>query len=89
MPECCEIEVRDALKGTIKVDLNLEMPDFVIRRRDGIPSYQIASLSDDLEFGIDLIVRGEDLLASTAAQLFLAESIGEGSFRQSRLFIIL
>jgi len=51
------------------------MPDPVVRRRDGIPAYQVASVCDDVHFGIDLIVRGEDLLASTALQIFIAQQL--------------
>ena len=83
LPENCVIEISDESRGTLNVDLNLEMPDFVIRRRDGIPSYQVASLADDLHFGIDLIVRGEDLLESTAAQLYLAKILEKSAFGSS------
>ncbi|MFT5918809.1 MAG: glutamyl/glutaminyl-tRNA synthetase [Granulosicoccus sp.] len=83
LPEDCVVEIQDEIRGKILVDLKSAMPDFVIRRRDGIPSYQIASLADDLHFGIDLIIRGEDLLASTAAQSHLAELLGESEFSNS------
>lgn len=56
------------------------MRDFVVRRRDGIPAYQIASLADDIDFGVTHIVRGADLLPSTQAQVFLAELLGEKAF---------
>jgi glutamyl/glutaminyl-tRNA synthetase len=56
------------------------LPDPVVRRRDGIPAYQIASVCDDHFYGIDLIVRGEDLRASTAVQLFMAEQLGYTGF---------
>ncbi len=59
--------------GTFRqVRLDAAMGDFVVRRRNGLPAYQVASLADDLHYGINLIVRGVDLLPSTAAQLFLA-----------------
>jgi glutamyl-tRNA synthetase len=60
------------------------MPEPVIRRRDGLPAYQVASLADDLDHGIDLIVRGEDLLPSTATQLLMARSIGRHAFMDAR-----
>jgi glutamyl-tRNA synthetase len=53
------------------------MGDFVVRKKDGLPAYQLCSLSDDLAMKIDLIVRGEDLLESSAAQLYLAKILGE------------
>jgi glutamyl-tRNA synthetase len=61
------------------------LPDFVIRRRDGIPAYQAASLADDLAFGTTLIVRGEDLLPSTAAQLWLAGCLGRPDWQPAWL----
>ncbi|MBK8967667.1 MAG: glutamate--tRNA ligase family protein [Saprospiraceae bacterium] len=58
-----------------------EIPqDFVVKRRDGVPAYQVASLADDLYFGITDIIRGEDLAASTAAQQFLAKCLGREQF---------
>jgi glutamyl/glutaminyl-tRNA synthetase len=52
-----------------------EMGDFVVRRKDGIPAYQIASLVDDMELAINFIVRGKDLLYSSAAQVFMASCL--------------
>jgi glutamyl/glutaminyl-tRNA synthetase len=71
-------------RGKVEIDLAETAGDFTVRRRDGIPAYQIASLTDDVHFGITHIVRGEDLLPSTAAQLFLAEKLGLTSFLQSK-----
>lgn len=60
------------------------MFDFVVRRRDGIPAYQLTSLTDDLLYKIDFVVRGEDLFDSTLAQLYLAESLHEKAFASIR-----
>lgn len=57
-----------------------KMHDFIVRRKDGLPSYQVCSLVDDVHFGIDLIVRGEDLLDSSLAQLYLAHLTGLNDF---------
>lgn len=56
------------------------LPDFVVRRRDGLPAYQVASIADDLHFGITHIIRGADLEVSTAAQCWLAEQLGLSAF---------
>ena len=69
-----------------EVDLHKVMRDFVIRRKDGLPAYQVASIIDDLRLGTNLIVRGQDLWHSTAAQVFLADVLGEKAFRQIRFY---
>ena len=68
------------------INLRQAMGDFVIRKKDGSAAYQLASLVDDEDFGIDTIVRGEDLLGSTAAQLYLAELLNFFHFRRSVTF---
>lgn len=52
--------------------------DFVIRKKDGRPSYQLACTVDDVFFGITHVGRGQDLLPSTAAQAILSELLGYG-----------
>lgn len=73
-----------AVKGiddkTTAAALPVEMKNFIVRKKDGLPAYQLSSLVDDLHFGIDLIVRGQDLWASTLAQHFLAKQLGEDRF---------
>ena len=53
--------------------------DFVLKRADGIWSYQLAVVVDDAEQGVTDIVRGEDLLSSTARQRLLARLLGFSS----------
>lgn len=55
---------------------------FVVRKRDKLPAYQLTSLVDDMLFGVDLIVRGKDLLSSSLAQLVLSEGIDQPGFQQ-------
>ncbi|MEN8189844.1 MAG: glutamate--tRNA ligase family protein [Thermodesulfobacteriota bacterium] len=69
-----------------EVGLTENMGDFILWRRDNSPSYQLASLADDLDDRISLIVRGEDLLGSTAAQLFMSRCLDEQSFSRSQFF---
>ena len=56
------------------------MPDFVVRRRVGIPAYQVASMVDDVHFGVTHAIRGLDLEPSTQAQQWLASCIDDTDF---------
>jgi glutamyl/glutaminyl-tRNA synthetase len=66
--------------------LPAEMQDFVVRKKDGYPAYQLVSVVDDLFFGVDLVVRGEDLRASTEAQRWLAVALGRSAFERIRFY---
>lgn len=57
-----------------------DVRDFIVRKKDGFPAYQLASVADDLHFGVDLIVRGQDLWSSTLAQLYLAKKMRADAF---------
>ena len=59
------------------------MQYFVVRKKDGFPAYQLASLVDDVHYGVDLIVRGEDLWESTLAQTYLARVLGYRTFLEA------
>lgn len=68
----------------VSVTLPTESAFFVVRKKNGFPSYQLSSLADDLNFGVDLIVRGEDLFASSLSQLALAFHLSNGeTFKQT------
>jgi glutamyl-tRNA synthetase len=79
-----ELAIRNYNGEITYASLPQEMQNFVIRRRDGIPAYQLASMVDDLHYNIDLIVRGQDLWSSTIAQHQLALALGEGKFGHIR-----
>lgn len=82
VPDAEEVDcVEDG--GICRLNVHQLMGDFIVRQKDGLPAYQIASLSDDILFGVDLIVRGKDLLPSTAAQLFLARCLQETAFAEA------
>ena len=67
-------------------DLPAEMRDFVVRKKDGFPAYQLSSVVDDLHYGVDLIVRGQDLWPSTLAQYYLSYPLGADGFRDIRFY---
>ncbi len=65
------IEFEDLALGRQCQDLNREVGDFVLLRRDGLFTYQLAVVVDDAEQHISHIVRGADLLSNTARQIHL------------------
>ncbi|WP_216727078.1 glutamate--tRNA ligase family protein [Hymenobacter siberiensis] len=77
VPAGTEIQFADGWQGETSVPLGALMPDFVVRKKDGVAAYQVASVVDDLRLGTNLIVRGLDLQASSAAQLWLAVQLSE------------
>jgi glutamyl/glutaminyl-tRNA synthetase len=83
LPDPCIVELKPWRESApYSVNLKSGMGDFVLRQKDGTPAYQIASLCDDIHWNINLIVRGEDLLNSTAAQIWLAEQLSAVSFQE-------
>lgn len=78
------IRFEDINGKNYEVNLAETVGDFVLRRRDGLPSYQIVSLAEDVEKKIDFVVRGEDLIGSTAMQLFLAQKLDLQAFMQTK-----
>ena len=86
VPAGTEIKFVDAWQGESRIPLGTLMPDFVIRKKDGVAAYQVASEVDDLRLGTTLIVRGLDLQPSTAAQLWLASLLSDtAAFNAERI----
>lgn len=84
VPATAQVQWQDEIMGACSLQPAALMGDFVIRRRNGLPAYQVASLADDLHFGINYIVRGQDLLASTSAQLYMAQLTGAKAFQETQ-----
>lgn len=57
------------------ISLYQHMRHFVVRTKTGSAAYQLASVVDDVDYNINFIVRGSDLLYSTAAQVYLAKQL--------------
>lgn len=70
------IELVDECAGPFSSDVHAEVGDFPIARRSGAPAYQLAVVVDDARAGVTDVVRGDDLLASTARQFLLQRALG-------------
>jgi glutamyl-tRNA synthetase len=70
------IALEDAVCGKHLFSALPEVGDFVVKRADGEWAYQLAVVVDDIAMKISEVVRGEDLLQSSAAQLLLYEALG-------------
>ena len=62
-------------KGICKFKCQRDLGDFLVWRKDGKPAYELAVVVDDAMMQITEVVRGEDLLLSTARQLLLYEAL--------------
>jgi glutamyl-Q tRNA(Asp) synthetase len=71
-----DIEFEDRLLGRQNQNLSTAVGDFVLKRADGFWAYQLAVVVDDALQGITDIVRGADLLDSSARQIYLQQLLG-------------
>ncbi len=76
VPDGEAIEFVDRNLGPQRFVAGVDFGDFVVWRRDGGPSYQLACVVDDAAMGITEVVRGADLLKSTARQILLYRALG-------------
>ncbi len=70
------VRFADAIQGSVAQDIERDVGDFVLRRVDGVFTYQLAVIVDDAAQGITHVVRGSDLLDSTPRQIYLQDLLG-------------
>ncbi len=75
VPDGEVIAFMDARHGRVERTAGVDFGDFLVWRKDGYPSYELAVVHDDHAMRISEVVRGEDLLTSTARQLLLYRAL--------------
>jgi glutamyl/glutaminyl-tRNA synthetase len=76
VPDGETIRFTDARRGEQSFTTGVHFGDFVVWRNDDVPAYELAVVADDVAMGITEVVRGEDLLKSTARQLLVYRALG-------------
>jgi glutamyl-tRNA synthetase len=76
VPDGETVRFVDALRGPRAYTAGVDFGDFVVWRKDDVPAYELAVVADDVAMGITEVVRGEDLLRSTARQLLIYRALG-------------
>lgn len=71
------IEFHDAFRGPVRFfNVQAQLGDFVIAKSDGTAAYQLAVVVDDAEMNVTQVIRGDDLVESTARQMLLYRALG-------------
>jgi glutamyl-tRNA synthetase len=76
VPNGMTIRFNDVAAGPRELVAGVDFGDFVVWRRDDVPAYQLAVVADDVNMEITEVVRGRDLLKSTARQLLIYQALG-------------
>jgi glutamyl-tRNA synthetase len=76
VPDGEVVRFTDARHGPRAFTAGVDFGDFVVWRKDDVPAYELAVVADDVAMGITEVVRGEDLLRSTARQLLVYRALG-------------
>jgi len=79
-----KIVLRDISGNLSQFDLPIDMKYSILIRKDGLPAYQLYSLIDDIDFGINYIIRGKDLMGSSIFQAGLAALLSSNEFSLTR-----
>ena len=75
VPDGETVRFTDALRGAQSFTAGVDFGDFVVWRKDDVPAYELAVVADDAAMRISEVVRGEDLLRSTARQLLVYRAL--------------
>jgi glutamyl-tRNA synthetase len=78
----------DLLFGPQRFDPSVETGDFIVRKGNGTAAYQLATVVDDAESGVDVVIRGADLLPSSARQILLQRALGLPAVRYLHLPLV-
>jgi glutamyl/glutaminyl-tRNA synthetase len=81
-----EVSFFDLKEGLVTGKIPGILADFIIRKKDTFPAYQLTSVVDDLTYGVDLIIRGKDLWGSTLAQSYLSQLMHDNNFAQNTFY---
>ncbi|HEU4629287.1 MAG TPA: tRNA glutamyl-Q(34) synthetase GluQRS [Gemmatimonadaceae bacterium] len=76
VPDGEVVRFTDARRGPQAFTAGVDFGDFVVWRKDDVPAYELAVVADDVAMGITEVVRGEDLLRSTARQILVYRALG-------------
>lgn len=76
VPETGSTRVEDVVYGAVEFAHN-ELEDFVLLRRDGLPTYHLGVVADDLDMRITHVIRGADHLSNTPKQILVYQALGE------------
>ena len=74
-PETGAVVIKDLIKGSISV-ANEELDDLVIARPDGMPTYNLCVVVDDMDMGITHVIRGDDHINNTPRQMNILSALG-------------
>ena len=89
LPDPAIVQFNDRWQGWQQQDVANEVGDFVLQRADGLFAYQLAVVVDDSAQGITDVIRGADLLGSTARQRLLGRALGLADLRYMHVPVVL
>lgn len=74
-PDAGEVVIHDLVKGEIRIS-NKELDDLIIARSDGTPTYNLTVIVDDMDMGVNYVIRGDDHINNTPRQINMLKALG-------------